>query len=217
MKNDIYSKIIADSQKTKSKPAMKYRYSRTAKSQVQLECTKLPHVTILEGPDKYWIYDEDAVTVSALFGQKPFETKKGHTLVYDKTLHEELIDELVLQGFNCVVVHPSSISEANCVSVPSAEKGTVEEDVALKLTDSSGQVHRCIIKSTIDGRRLTIHHADGTAEIIRAPILQDQDDPDIDVITPQAPLAQLLIGKHVGETVSYKDDTYTITEIDQFD
>ena len=75
-----------------SKKTVPYRYSRTERKKV---LAKNPgSVILLKGPDKYWVYDEDAKQIADLFHASIYSTRKGYGLTFEHSLHGEITAEL---------------------------------------------------------------------------------------------------------------------------
>ncbi len=206
-KTDVYYKIIGS-----KKAIANYRYSRKVRTTIQRQYNGRYDIIILEGPDKYWIYDEDALKVAVLFQFDPFKTRKGHTIVYDKSIHEDIIADLIKQGLRCVIVTPEKELTVSASAAKKDDDLSVKIGVIFKMRDASGTAAKYIIKRPAYSRTL-LHLGNGCVGIQQTPIVDDFDDMGVQVITHQAPLALLLVGKHIGETVEYNGESYTIVEI----
>ncbi len=203
-KTEVYRKIKASSKKPD------YRYTRKVKAYYKSVYRKTKPIIILEGPYRYWIYDEDAIKLASIYQFELFKTKKGYTLVYDKSLHDDIIDSLKQQGLKCVIVHPETITRV--LTQPRVGSTQIEEGKVFVLKDSKEHTCQYIIKS-IAGKITVIHHSNGTTELITTPELGDSRYPDATVISHRTPLAASLLGKHVGETVFIDNEPNTIVEI----
>ena len=217
MKQDAQSKKQNSHGNTSKQAATIYRYSRTSKASIQSQCSDVEHITILEGPYSYWIYDEDAEKVSSVFGFELYKTKKGFTLVYEKPLHKDFIEELRIQGFNIVIVHPDTLSEILTTREIIPKGKPIEENTVFVLENSSGHIKKYVIKEKAESERLVVNCVNDTTVIGSKPVFRDSSNPDVHVISRKARIAALLIGKHVGDTVSSDDETYKIIEIGSLD
>ena len=206
MKQKNQSKTGHSPDSTAGKVATDFRYSRTLRRSIQPEYSDFEHITILEGLDQYWIYDEDAEKVSAIFGFELYKTKKGYSLVYKKSFHQDFIESMKAQGINCVIVHPDTIE----VIVPAC---AIELNKLFKMEDSSGSIGQYIIKILPRKRNIEIHAYNDSTQIMSIPDIDELLINDVSVISHRSEMAALLLGKHVGDEITYKGERYRIIEI----
>ena len=206
MKQKHHSKTGHSPDSTAGKVATDFRYSRTIKKSIQPQYSDFEHITILEGLDQYWIYDEDAEKVSAIFGFELYKTKKGYSLVYKKSFHQDFIESMKAQGINCVIVHPDTIE----VIVPSC---AIELNKLFKMEDSSGSIGQYIIKILPRKRNIEIHAYNDSTQIMSVPDIDELTNTKFEVISHRTKMAALLLGKHVGDEITINGDTYKIIEI----
>ena len=209
MKQENQSKTLNSQGNTSKHVSPVYRYSRKSKTAVQSLYSDVEHITILEGPYSYWIYDEDAEKISSLFGFELYKGKKGYSLVYKKTLHHDFIEGLKAQGINYVIVHPKTIEEIIPASIMTYKGEIIKENQLFKMEDSSGSISKYIIKRAPRSKTSVINHPDNSTEIIRVPDIDELFNVrGVTVITHRSDMAALLLGKHVGDEIIYRADSY---------
>ncbi len=214
MKSDIYYEIKSSNNKSDPKPrTTQYRYSRRARKALGNRYSGRYDIIILEGPDRYWMYDEDAQDIASLLNYTLYKTKKGFALVYEKSVHDDFIDGLQGHGRSILVVHPTFEEQFAAESIQAESNSLIKDGLTFRMRDDSGIICQYIIKSRLLNERFLVHHGDGTFNIMPRPILDDETDKNTVVISPRAPLASLLVGKKIGDTVSYNGFSYVIEEL----
>ena len=191
-----------------SKKTTPYRYSRTERKKI---LAKNPgFVILLKGPDKYWVYDEDAKQIADLFDAPIYSTRKGYGLTFEHSLHDEIAAELEARQIPYVTVYP--MFEMVCsgpFTYPEPER-IIEIGTVFVLKGLAGKCMKCMITGHTPTELIEIRHLDRTTEIVRKPILKEGD---VTLISSRTAIANALIGKNVGDTVEAGDEQFTVVEI----
>lgn len=188
-----------------------YRYSRTDRRRMQEKYDNAFRVILLEGPESYWIYDEDAVFLGKLFGFKACRTVQGYNLTYKKDIHTSIVKKLKRARIAFLVVHQEMEVQFVPPAEPTPQIGAISIGTKFSVRDEEGELFKFIILYPEDAYIPTpVDLGNGFYEII--PVLREDFD-GYRIVTTGTPLAQAAIGKRIGQTFECNGVEYTVIEI----
>lgn len=184
-----------------------YRYARTDRKNAKQTYQDLYQIYLLEGPDRYWAYDEDALLLANTFDIRVNETPRGQNLKFIK-------DDLGL-----VLKHLESLQISYCILHPESDETFTPSTIIrvgygarFKVRDQSGEEWSFIILNEEDviQQVISIVRPDGTIEIMTVPAGEIEG---CQRLSPETPMAQAMNGACVGEQRTCTDKLYEVLEI----
>lgn len=187
-----------------------YRYTKAAWKALQPSYPST-HVFLLEGNDRYWIYDEDAERVAKALHLSVNHTETGCNIVYRKQTHEKFCKALFARGISYVVVNPDGEDRVDAAPVVIPDLPSIQIGIRFRMIDEDGiEGNHVILDPEESTVLISVHLADGNIQVISVPITELED---CDVISTNAPLAEALMGAKAGEKRSCNGFQYKIIEI----
>ncbi len=184
-----------------------YRFSRNIRKGLREKYNKIHKVILLEAPEIYWVFDDDAKLLGDLLGSRVTRTLSGYNLTYKKETHERVKKLLKGNRIPFLVVHPND--EESYVDY---EPNTLKIEVGSKFDAESGnEILKFCIPQTNEVKLVTITRPDGTAEIIEVPI-QEPDDEYIS-ISKETPMAMASLNAVEGQQITCNGIEYKILKI----
>lgn len=184
-----------------------YRYARTDRNNAKRAYQDRYQIYLLEGPDRYWAYDEDAILLANTFDIRVNETPRGQNLKFIK-------DDLGL-----VLKHLESLQISYCILhakkdetfAPSTITG-VGYGAKFKVRDQSDEEWSFIILNEEDviQQVISIVRPDGTIEIMSVPV---SDIEGCQRLSPETPMAQAMSGARIGDQRTCAGKSYEVLEI----
>ena len=193
-------------------PNHPYRYTRTLRRSLKAQYHDLYKVYLMEGPDSYWVFDEDALLLGSEFHFLPRETPRGHNLQYKKEYHNAITGKLRLLQIPYCVVHPAT--EDAFVPEHQPLLLTIGYGMIFRTRDQYNEVHSFIILRDEDAVRVVvIDRPDGTQEITTEPILVING---YTRLSPETEMAVAMDGAKIGEYRLCNGIRYRVEEIKPF-
>ncbi len=184
-----------------------YRYSRNIRKAMQEKYNQIHKVILLEAPEIYWVFDDDAKLLGDLLCSRVTQTANGYNLTYKKETHKRV--KKLLKG-NCIpflVVHPND--EESYVDY---EPNTLKIEVGSKFDAESGnEILKFCIPQTNKVKLATITRPDGTVEIMEVPV-QESDDEYIR-ISRETAMARASLNAVEGQLITCNVIEYKILKI----
>ena len=198
---------------TRQNSVTSFRYSRKDRKEVLVKYPEAEYIVILKGPQKFWVYDEDARIIATLFNAPLFRTKKGFALTIDPQSVGEIAAELEARESPYILVFPETELVCSGPFIMPESEITVGVGKRFSVKNGEGEESSVLITAQMPVELVQVSRLgrDSTTELIPKPILSDGKSRLISIRTP---LARALIGKRVGDCVDVCGDTYTIMGIE---
>lgn len=184
-----------------------YRYARTDRMNAKRAHQNLYRIYLLEGPDRYWAYDEDALLLANTFDIRVNETPRGQNLKFIK------------EDLGLVLKHLESLQISYCILHPDNEETfspttTARIGYGTKFTvrDQGNEKWRFIILNEEDviQQVISIVRPDGTIEMMTVPVSEIEG---YQRLSPAAPMARAMNGARVGDRRTCAGKSYEVLEI----
>lgn len=187
-----------------------YRYTRKLRKALKAQHHERYKVYLMEGPESYWVFDEDALLLGSEFQFLPRETPKGHNLQYKKELHKAITGKLRILHIPYCVVHPSN--EDTFVPAHQPAGPAIGYGMVFTTRNQYNEIESFIILRDEDTVRVVvIDRPDGTQEITTEPVTEING---YTRLSPNTEMAVAMDGAKIGEYRSCNGIRYRVEEIE---
>ncbi len=192
---------------TPQPPAPTYRFSRSIRKDLWKSYKKIHKVILLEAPEIYWVFDDDAKLLGDLLHFHVNKAHVGYNLTYKKETHERVKKLLRVNQIPFLVVHPND--EESYVDF---KTNALKIEVGSKFEAQSGNdVLKFYIPQKNEVKLVTITRPDGTSEIIEVPI--QEPDSEFTRITRGSAMARASLNAVEGQLITCNGIEYKILKI----
>lgn len=201
---------------TTSSDSQVYRYTRRDHESIQ-SCYR-DRLVLLEGPDAYWTYFQDARTISRIMNWQVYENRRNVPgITFPKEQLEAVLLSLDQNRIGWIVCTPSG-ERLSSITLSHVSDISEEEPEVITL----GSYVRVQING-ITERSFLIREANAAPVVIHVSptgMVKGTELPDFsgDSISVESPAGQALLGRHIGDLVSVpggnnEQNTYQILGI----
>lgn len=183
------------------------------------------HIVLLEDEDKYWTYNDSADSLANLLGLTVYHNAAGESgLTIEKKSFSSAKFLIITSGRDLVVRFHDKTVEYTALTLRHVQENipepanipqdipglAIEEDIPFSLFSSDTKETEAYIITANSGIRTEIHRENGGTELITVPLTSAKGK---HILSPNAPLARIALGKTVNDRFTCNGIEYRVTEI----